>query len=71
MQLYPALTGIIVAASLVVVSTGGAWNRSIVLAAPCVVCLRKTPLPLLSGIIVLVGTCAALIAHPFFENLLV
>ena len=71
MQLYPALTGVIVAASLVVVSTGGAWNRSIVLAAPCVVCLRKAPLLLLCAIIVAAGTCAALIAHPFFENLLV
>ena len=65
-QLYPALVGITMTVVLVLVSNAGAWTRSVVLAAPCVVCLRRIPLPILCGIIGVVGVTTALISRPFF-----
>jgi hypothetical protein len=65
-QIYPALVSITVTVTLVLLSNAGAWTRSIVLAAPCVVCFRRAPLPLLCALVVVVGVTAALIARPFF-----
>jgi len=69
---YPAAVGLAVTASILVLSaTGGAWNRSIVLAAPCVLCLRRLPLPLL---VVLVGATVvttAFVSRAFFAGTLV
>ena len=39
--LYPALAGLCVVLGLIFVSNAGAWNRSVVIAAPCVVCFRR------------------------------
>ena len=71
MQLYPALVGVAVTLALVFVSSGGAWSRSVVLAAPCVVCLRRAPLPLLCAIVAIVGITTAVISRSFFVGLLV
>ena len=44
--LYAALVGVAVIVGIMVDSaTGGAWNRSVVLAAPAVVCFRRLPAP--------------------------
>jgi hypothetical protein len=66
---YPAAVGLVVAVVLVLIANAGAWNRSVVLAAPCVVCLRRFPLPLLCAILVAVGALTAIISRPFFLGL--
>jgi hypothetical protein len=72
LELYPALVGVgVVVGVLVDSATGGAWNRSVVLAAPCVVCLRRLPLPVLGAVLVVVGTTTALISHYFFSGTLI
>jgi hypothetical protein len=71
-EIYPALAGLVV--TLVILfhtTTGGAWNRSIVLAAPCVVCLRRLPMPLMIPLLLLVGTTTMLISRSFFTGTLV
>jgi len=71
-QLYPALLALGVVLGVVIDSaTGGAWNRSIVLAAPVVVCLRRQPIAMLALIVVLMGTTTASISHFFFTSTLV
>jgi hypothetical protein len=71
-MVYPAAVGLAV---VVVVSAlnsnGGAWNRSVVLAAPCVVCLRRLPAPALLLITVLVGATSAVLSASFFDGRLV
>jgi len=69
--LYPACVGVVVILSLFIVDHAGTWNRSVILAAPCVVCLRRLPLPLLCVLVVVVGVTGALISRPFFTNYLV
>jgi hypothetical protein len=70
--LYPALVGIAVVLSvLLLAANGGAWNRSVVLAAPCVICLRRVPLPVLCAIVAVVGITTALISRSFFVGSLV
>ena len=65
-ELYPALVGVVVFLSLVLLSNAGAWTRSVVLAAPCVVCLRRIPTPLLGALVVGVGVTTALMSRSFF-----
>ena len=48
-------------------ANGGAWNRSVLLAAPCVVCLRGMPLPVLCVLLVVVGATSAVISQYFFN----
>jgi len=69
-NLYPALVGITVVLGILFFSSG-AWNRSVVLAAPCVVCLRRAPMRWLCTALVVVGLTTALISRSFFSNSLV
>ena len=69
--LYPALAGLCVVLGLIFVSNAGAWNRSIVIAAPCVVCFRRVPTKWLLTILAIVGLTTAAISHSFFNNTLV
>ncbi len=71
-DIYPALAGLVV--TLVILfhtANSGAWNRSIVLAAPCVVCLRRWPMPLMIALLLVVGTTTMLISKVFFTGALV
>jgi hypothetical protein len=71
-RLYPALVGVAVIIGIMVdAANGGAWNRSVLLAAPCVVCLRRVPLPVLCVVVVVVGATSAVISHYFFTYALV
>jgi hypothetical protein len=69
--LYPALAGLCVVLGLIFVSNAGAWNRSIVIAAPCVVCFRRVPTKWLLTILAIVGVTTAVISRSFFNNTLV
>jgi hypothetical protein len=66
LNVYPAMVGLVLLLALVF--TNNTWNRGVVLAAPCVVCLRRVPLPLLWGIIVVTGVTTALISRSFFNG---
>ncbi len=71
-MIYPALAGVaVVVLVLFHAANGGAWNRSIVLAAPAIVCLRRIPLPLLWAVVAIVGVITALLSRSFFANTLV
>jgi hypothetical protein len=65
-NVYPAMVGLVLLLALVF--TNNTWNRGVVLAAPCVVCLRRVPLPLLWGIILVTGVTTALISRSFFNG---
>lgn len=65
-DLYPLSVGVGVTLSLVVISTPGAWNRSIALAAPGVLCLRRAPPAVLAGVVVVVVAVTALASRSFF-----
>ena len=70
LELYPALAGSVVVFGMMLSSTAGTWNRSIVLAAPCVVCLRRMHPAVL---VVLTGATAmstALLSHYLFSGAL-
>jgi len=69
--LYPALVGLCVVLGLVFVSNAGAWNRSVVIAAPCVVCFRRVPIKWLLTVLVIIGLTTAVISRSFFNNTLV
>ena len=66
-HIYPALVGIAVVAGLALTNTSS-WNRSVILAAPCVVCFRRIPLPLLWCLVGITGLTTALISRSFFTN---
>ena len=69
---YPALVGLAVIGGILVdQAIGGAWNRSVVLAAPCVLCLRRLPLPVLVVTTLAVGAVTALMSRSYFGGLLV
>jgi hypothetical protein len=64
---YPAMIGITVVLALSLTNSQ-TWNRSVVLAAPCVVCLRRVRMPLLWVIVGIVGITTALISRSFFNG---
>ena len=66
-QIYPAFASISIVVALALTDTS-TWNRSVVLAAPCVVCLRRLPIPLLWCLVGIVGVTTALISRSFFNN---
>ena len=66
--LYPALVGITVAVVLVFVTRTGGWDRSVVLAAPCVVGVRRAPLPVLCAMVAVVGVTTAVVSRSFFAG---
>ncbi len=71
-SVYPAMVGFAVMLSILLYgATGGAWNRSVVLAAPCVVCLRGMRSGWLVGTLIVVGVTTALISRYFFLGTLV
>jgi len=69
--LYPALVGVCVVLGLALVSNVGAWNRSVVIAAPCVVCFRRLPIKWLLTILVIVGLTTGAMSGSFFNNSLI
>jgi hypothetical protein len=72
MLLYPAATGAaVVLGVLALNANGGAWNRSVVLAAPSVVVLRRLPLRYLYVLVAAVGITTAVISSTFFDGRLV
>jgi hypothetical protein len=64
--LYPALIGIAVVVGTLLLPSTGSWNRSIVLAAPCVVLLRRIPFPVLCVVIGIVGATTVIMSRAFF-----
>ena len=71
-DVYPAAVGLgVVVGILALSATGGAWNRSIVLAAPSVICLRKVPLPLLALLAGATAVTSAFVSRAFFAGTLV
>ena len=56
---------------LVLNANGGAWNRSAVLAAPCVLCLRRLPMPLLVLLVAVIAVTTAFVSRAFFAGTLV
>jgi hypothetical protein len=69
---YPAAVGAAVFLGVVAANAnGGAWNRSIVLAAPSAVCLRRVPLAWLLAMVVGVGAVTAVLSSAFFDGRLV
>jgi hypothetical protein len=71
-SIYPAMVGGVVTLGVIAVNTrAGAWDRSIVLAAPCVVCLRHLPTWMLGGVCVVVLAATAILSHFFFNNTMV
>jgi len=71
-DLYPAIVGFAVVFGIIWdAANGGAWNRSVVLAAPCIVCLRRLPLPVLCVVVAIVGATTVAVSHYFFSNALI
>jgi len=67
-DLVPALMGVFVVAGNMYTSTAGAWSRSILIALPSVLCLRKLP-PWLLGILLAAGTViTAVLSQYFFDG---
>jgi len=64
--LYPALIGVAVVLGTLLLPSTGSWNRSVVLAAPCVVLLRRIPLPALCVILGIVGATTVIMSRAFF-----
>jgi len=67
---YPALAAGAVILTLPIASNSSGWNRSVVLAAPCVACLRRLPIPLLCVTIGAVGLITAILSHSYFTGAL-
>ena len=71
-EVYPALIGLAVLGGIILeAAAAGSWNRSVVLAAPCVVCFRRLPLAVLVPIALVVGTGTAIVSHYFFNGTLI
>jgi hypothetical protein len=68
---YPAMIALFVLASIISSDAVSGWNRSIALAAPSVLFLRKRPIPYLIVTVVLISIVSAVIAVPFFEKKMV
>jgi hypothetical protein len=68
---YPAMVGMGVVLGVLAAGNNSGWNRSIVLAAPCVVSLRKLPMPLLAAIVMLVAIVTYILSGSFFSGALV
>ncbi len=70
--IYPAAIGVGVVLGVLFLSAGaGSWNRSIVLAAPCVVCVRRLPYAFLFPLIAIAGFTAAVLGDSFFAGSLI
>ena len=70
--IYPAAIGVGVVLGVLFLSAGaGSWNRSIVLAAPCVVCVRRLPYAALLPLIAVASITAAVLGHSFFVGSLI
>jgi len=70
-HIYPALVGITVIVGLLVTNNTSTWYRGVVLAAPCVVCLRRIPMRWLIPIVAIMGTLTAIISPSFFNGRLI
>lgn len=71
-ELYPGAVGLFVVVGIAMLgANGGAWNRSVVLAAPCMVCLRRLPIGLLLVIVSALGVVTAVVSKSFFAGTLV
>ena len=68
---YPALVGAVVMLSLVFAERPGTWSRSLVIAAPCIVSLRRIPTWLLWSLAVVVAGVTMFLSRSFFTNVLV
>lgn len=70
-NLYPAYVAAAVFLGLIITNTSGSWNRSVVLAAPCVVCLRRAPIVVLAGLLIVLAVAAVVVSRSFFADTLV
>jgi hypothetical protein len=71
-RVYPALAGLAVVVGIIFeAAADGSWNRSVVLAAPCVVCLRRLPMAVLVPLVVVMGTVTAIVSHYFFNGTMI
>jgi hypothetical protein len=68
-ELYPALAaaGVVLGLLVLADSHAGAWNRSVVLAAPCMVVLRRAPQWVLWPVVAVVAVTTALVSRFFFS----
>lgn len=67
----PAMAGMAVFGGVLLSSSHADWYRSIVLAAPCVLALRRLPTVVLCGIVVAVAFTTALLSRGFFSGALI
>jgi hypothetical protein len=70
-SMYPVLAGLAVVIGLIVVSSSGAWYRSIVVAAPAAVVLRKLDIRWQALILAVLGVSAGIVSYGFFKVSLV
>ena len=70
-NLYPAYVGAAVFLGLILTNTPADWNRSVVIAAPCVVCLRRVPIAVLTGLLILLVAAAVFVSRSFFAGTLI
>jgi len=71
-DIYPAAVGLaVVVCILILNANGGAWNRSVVLAAPCVLCLRRLPVVLLVPLVAVSAVVTTYVSQAFFVGNLV
>ena len=63
-----ACVGVAVVLGMLLSQNIGAWNRSVVLAAPCVVGLRRLPLPVLLPITIVAAVTTTLLSRYFFQG---
>jgi hypothetical protein len=67
-DLYPTLAGLATVVGLIVYSDGSAWYRSIVVAAPAVVVLRKLDIKWQVLILAVVAVSAGAVSYGFFKG---
>lgn len=70
-SLYPTLAGTAVVGGLIFYSQGGAWYRSVLVAAPAVVVLRKLDIKWQGLILAVVAISAGIVSYGFFKGTLV